>query len=69
LTIDHVMDDGAAERRTQNRNIYHRLYKTANIPLDRYQILCLICNHKKRIFGPDPTRWPPERTVAESLGK
>ena len=66
LIIDHVMDDGAAERKNF-RNVYHRLQKMDSIPFERYQILCGHCNHKKRMFGPDPSKWPPKKTVAEQL--
>jgi len=66
LTIDHVMNDGATERRNF-RNVYFRLRNELSIPMDRYQILCLSCNHKKRIFGDDPSKWPIYRTVKEQL--
>lgn len=66
LTIDHVMNDGAKDRKT-SKNLYLRLSKEPKIPPDRYQILCFYCNHKKRIFGDDPAKWPPPRTVQEQI--
>lgn len=66
LSIDHVKNDGAKERKSE-RNLYAKLHKADAIPKDRYQILCLYCNHKKRIFGDDPLQWPPTRSVSEQL--
>jgi 5-methylcytosine-specific restriction endonuclease McrA len=66
LTIDHVLNDGAKERKEQ-RNVYLRLRNMAEIPTDRYQILCFNCNHKKRIWGDDPSKWPATMTVRERL--
>ena len=65
LTIDHVFDDGAKERKLF-RNVYHRLRNALEIP-SKYQILCFRCNHKKYIFGPEFREWPKHRTVAERL--
>ena len=52
LTIDHVNNDGFKERhpggsRVSGCNLYYRIIK-ANFP-DTYQILCMNCNHSKRI--------------------
>ena len=66
LTIDHVKNDGAKERKVST-NIYYQLYKLEVIPMDRYQVLCWTCNHKKRLSGPDPSQWPPNKTVPEAL--
>lgn len=66
LVIDHVQNDGAKERKL-SKSILSKLGKMASIPTERYQVLCAICNHKKRILGSDPTKWPPERTVGEML--
>ena len=67
LEIDHVMNDGSIERKNKKMSICSRLSKYAVIPADKYQILCLYCNHKKRIFGNDISKWPPVRTVSEQL--
>lgn len=65
LAIDHVKNDGASERRNESYLI-GRLYKDPAIPVDRYQLLCHNCNHKKRRFGDDPTKWP-QKTVKERI--
>jgi hypothetical protein len=60
LTIDHVFDDGAAERATGPKGgtpFYHRLSR-AGFPQDRYQLLCHNCQYRKRNYGPDITSWP-----------
>jgi hypothetical protein len=47
LTIDHVNNDGAEERKKlQRTSIYGFLVKN-NYPKDRYQILCMNCNYCK----------------------
>lgn len=57
LTIDHVYNDGAVERRGDRRltgtKFYQRL-KRLGWPKDRYQLLCFNCNCAKGHFGMCP---------------
>lgn len=57
LTIDHVYNDGASDRKINGsgRRFYHYL-KRLGFPKDRYQILCYNCNNAKRILGYCPHR-------------
>jgi hypothetical protein len=50
LDIDHIFNDGAAERKKNlfAYNLYREL-KKQGYPKDRYQILCKNCNWKKEI--------------------
>lgn len=50
LTIDHINDNGAEERKTKGlgKNFYQWL-KNNNFP-PGYQILCWNCNHKKELL-------------------
>jgi len=61
LSIDHINDDGATERRRLGVHTgaptYRRL-KEQNYPKDRYQLLCFNCQWKKREHGADPATWP-----------
>ena len=70
LVIDHVNNDGHIERKI-SRNIFSKLDKMFEIP-SSYRILCIDCNHKRRIFepiyGPDPRNWP-HMTVDEAYAK
>lgn len=51
LTIDHVFNDGAAERRkSSKRGIYRKLTKDG-FPKDRYQLLCYNCNMGRQNAG------------------
>lgn len=57
LTIDHVNEDGAEERRRLNNPGGHRFYrllKKQGYPKDKYQILCFNCNHAKHVLGTCP---------------
>lgn len=51
LSVDHINNDGAAERRKlkNSKNLYRKIIKE-NFP-DTYQILCYNCNMKKHRNG------------------
>jgi hypothetical protein len=57
LTIDHIDESGAAERKQLNRsggyNFYYWL-KQQGYPKDNYQVLCFNCNHAKHVLGKCP---------------
>ena len=60
LSIDHIFDDGAEERRRgggAGRDLYTWL-RRHGFPKDRYQLLCMNCQYRKRNYGPDFTSWP-----------
>jgi hypothetical protein len=49
LDIDHVYDDGAAERKANKRkNIIYQLL-AEGVDLSRYQLLCKNCNWRKEL--------------------
>jgi len=49
LDVDHVYDDGAAERRaTKGKDIIYRLLEK-DVDLSRYQLLCKNCNWRKEL--------------------
>lgn len=50
LTIDHVNDDGAEDRRTTKSGVatYLKIIREGYPP--RYQVLCASCNQKKRML-------------------
>ncbi len=53
LTIDHIYNDGSAERKTIDHTgygLYYRL-KREGFPRDRYQLLCMNCNFGKSKNG------------------
>ena len=52
LTIDHVRNDGAQERRTYPdlRQLYRAII-AEGIPADRYQVLCRNCHESKNARG------------------
>jgi len=53
LTIDHVNNDGAEDRRkNKHKAICHHIIKQ-NFP-DKYQILCWNCNAAKQYYGVCP---------------
>jgi hypothetical protein len=63
LTIDHIFDDGAAERRKGGREGragvgFYRYLRDTGFPQDRYQLLCFNCQYRKRKHGPDIASWP-----------
>lgn len=54
LTIDHVNDNGAEERKDTNQGTGGKLYRwliKRNFPKDNYQLLCYNCNCAKGFFG------------------
>jgi len=61
LTIDHVNNDGACERRELNRSRGNKqkytgkklwaLLKSLGYPKDRYRLLCFNCNSGRHING------------------
>lgn len=58
LTIDHVHNDGAQERRllkskAVGASLYKRLIKE-EFPKERYQLLCFNCNCAKEFYGKCP---------------
>lgn len=56
LTIDHINNDGADDRRKNNKTgikLYRDLIKQ-NFPKDRFQLLCFNCNCAKGFFGKCP---------------
>lgn len=62
LTLDHVNNDGKAERSLRGRQIYQRLIRE-NFP-DGYQILCYNCNCAKGIYGICPHSWAETEIIA-----
>lgn len=57
LTIDHVHNDGAEERRRIGGStaVLRKLYREPRS--DRYQLLCFNCNGAKEFFGICPHKW------------
>ena len=53
LTIDHVLNDGADDRRLRRHLVYKRILDEG-CPTDRYQILCWNCNSAKGMLGNCP---------------
>jgi hypothetical protein len=54
LTIDHIGEDGADERRQINRGAGYNFYywlKKQGYPKENYQILCFNCNFAKHTLG------------------
>lgn len=54
LTVDHVQNDGFKDKNCSGKkitglNLYRKIIKE-NFP-SRYQILCMNCNHGKRMNG------------------
>lgn len=61
LTIDHINNDGAEERRQNGKKTGGKLYRwliANNFPKDKYQILCYNCNCAKGFFGYCPHNKP-----------
>lgn len=57
LTIDHIDNDGAAERkgdRTRTGTKFYLDLRRRGWPRDKYQLLCFNCNCAKGIFGACP---------------
>jgi hypothetical protein len=64
LTIDHINNDGAIERKTISsggHNFYSWLLKN-NCPKDKYQILCFNCNCSNGFLG-----YCPHKTTNNNL--
>lgn len=60
LSIDHINDDGANERRRfrlNNGTRWYRILLKSTIRTD-LQVLCMNCQWRKRIHGPDHSKWP-----------
>jgi hypothetical protein len=58
LTIDHIKENGAEERR-KNKSAgagsgFYRWLKGQGWPRDGYQLLCFNCNCAKRLYGVCP---------------
>lgn len=53
LTIDHINNDGAIERKSYNNNMYafYKYLISNNYPTDNYTLLCYNCNCAKGIYG------------------
>lgn len=61
LTIDHINNDGAEERRQNGKKSGGKLYRWLiknNFPKDNYQLLCYNCNCAKGFFGYCPHNKP-----------
>jgi len=55
LCIDHIENDGAADRKKGLFGIHlYKYLKRNNFPKDRYQLLCFNCNQAKHIYGVCP---------------
>lgn len=48
LSIDHINDDGAKQRKMMQNGLFYRWLKRENFP-EGYQILCRNCNWRKRM--------------------
>ena len=53
LTIDHIQNDGKADRAGANHLMISRMIRDG-ISRDRYQILCWNCNSGKAMLGHCP---------------
>lgn len=61
LTIDHINNDGAEDRRQNGRKSGGKLYRWLiknNFPKEDYQLLCYNCNCSKGFFGYCPHNKP-----------
>lgn len=68
LTIDHINNDGAEDRRKNGKKTGGKLYRWLiqnGYPKDNYQLLCYNCNCAKGFFGYCPHN-PPENIVRVS---
>jgi hypothetical protein len=57
LTIDHIDETGAQERKSLNMNGGHQFYywlKMQGYPKGNYQVLCFNCNFAKHVYGKCP---------------
>lgn len=59
LTVDHIFNDGAAQRRERKTKtgthfsgtVFYRWLKNNGFPKDRFQLLCMNCNVAKGVYG------------------
>lgn len=61
LTIDHINNDGAEDRRQNGNKSGGKLYRWLiknDFPKENYQILCYNCNYAKGFFGYCPHNKP-----------
>jgi len=61
LTIDHINNDGAADRKENKHGSGGKLYRWLiqnNFPKEGYQLLCYNCNCSKGFFGYCPHNKP-----------
>lgn len=61
LTIDHINNDGAEDRKANGNKLGGKLYRWLiknNFPQGMYQILCYNCNCAKGFFGYCPHNKP-----------
>jgi len=54
LTIDHIKNDGKSHREKLNEQQIARQIRRENYPKDKYQLLCMNCNHAKGHYGECP---------------
>jgi hypothetical protein len=61
LTIDHIHNNGAQDRKNNGNKLGGKLYRWLiknNFPKDEYQLLCYNCNCSKGFFGYCPHKKP-----------
>jgi len=58
LTLDHMLGDGAAHRRSVGRNRVLRDLQLRGWPQDEYRILCMNCNWATRLGDLCPHELP-----------
>lgn len=61
LTIDHINNNGAEDRKNNGNKTGGKLYRWLiknNFPKEEYQILCFNCNYSKGFFGYCPHNKP-----------
>jgi len=76
LTIDHINNDGAEDRRQNGKKSGGKLYRWLiknNFPKEEYQLLCYNCNCAKGFFGYCPHDKPeivirPTRNTQKQAG-
>ncbi len=76
LTIDHINNDGAEDRRQNGKKSGGKLYRWLiknNFPKEDYQLLCYNCNCAKGFFGYCPHDKPeivvrPTRNASKQAG-
>jgi len=54
LTIDHIKNDGKSHRENLNEQQITRQIRREGYPRDKYQLLCMNCNHAKGHYGECP---------------